>query len=273
MEVKMNILINEVSNLPPLVLFCGNKLTICGSRNEAHEWLKRTHMRRSSAYVLYDPCGTLFNLYGNSFLRYGYEIKIFDATICRTGARYNPFEYVRGENGAAKLAEAVISGTKGIETYDEDFIAAERLLLTALIGYIREHALSEEQNFGTVCEMLKNMESVKDEDAYKTVVDMVFESVGESWNYDFSCRLYKQFKATPYGKDRRLVNSCIERLAPLITKQALNFMSADELSLNTLSYGKTALFVRGLYSCSELDFLVPLIYSQIFDLLYKEING
>jgi type IV secretion system protein VirD4 len=267
----MNLFANIENNIPPLVLLRDGELIICGKHREAHQWLKKEHMRRSSAYVLYDPCGTLLNLYGNAFLRHAYTIKTFDTTICRSGARYNPFVYIRGESDAAKLAAAIIHGTEGCAPFDDDFISAEKLLLTALICYVHGYAPLSERNFNTINEMLKSMDVSWHMEEYKTAVDLMFEAIGETDGSAAPWRLYKQFRATPYKKDQRLIESCSLRLAPLVTKQALNFMSADGLGLDRFAYDNTALFIKGSYSCSDLGFLVPLIYSQLFDLLYEEI--
>ena len=294
--------------VPHLIRIYGNELVFCGSQSEAHKWLKKKHINQSAAYVIYDPCGTMLNIYGSTFSRYGYDLKTFDAAACRAGVKYNPFEYIKDDGDISKLVAVIFGDTHSCEKFndfysvicddddlyfadddvfdvldndsalDDSFVSAEQLLLSAIIGFVHENGHSDERNFGMVNEMLQTMDfkvyggySEDSDDDYKTAVDYMFEAEEERNPQSSSAGLYKQFKATPYRNDQKVVDSCIERIAPLATKQALKLMSADELRLDKLHYRRTVLFIRGGNCCSDLELLIPFVYSQILERLRKRI--
>jgi type IV secretion system protein VirD4 len=255
----------------------GTELKIGGSRRDIHAWLQAENVQRSNAFLIHDPCGCLHRRYKNVLRRYGYEVNVFNPAGCGGcggSVRYNPFSYVKGDGGVTELAAAVMRGTKGSGDFDDyGFLSAETLLLTALIGFVYENAPSFEWNFSTVLEMLNNMEYPEDwDDDYKTAVDFMFEAWEKREPFNMTVQRYNHFKATPYKKDGRLYQSCAGRLAPLVTKQAVDFMSKDELRLDDLSYMKIAVFVKTGQNCLPLDFLTPLMYAQFFKLAYEQIN-
>jgi len=266
----MNFSTKTLAQIPPIVALDGDRIMVSGSRRDIHAWLKADNMRFSNAFIIHDPCGCLKKRYGSVLRQNGYGIKVFDSTCGAESARYNPFSYIRDSGGVKELADAVLRGTQGSgDSEDYGFYYAEWLLLRTLFGYIHENARSDEQNFNTVFEMIENMKNCEDWDDYVTAVDLMFDSWKDRDPFNPNVLRYKHFKATPYAKDNKLLDSCAERLAPLVTKQALDLMSEDELRFNEWSYDKTALFVRTDKNCSHLGFLTPLMYSQFFSAAYE----
>lgn len=268
----MNLSTKALTQIPPIVALDGDKIAVSGSVRDIHAWLKADNIRRSTAFIIHDPCGCLLKRYRNVLSQNGYGIKVFDTTCGAKSARYNPFSYLRDSGGVRELADAVLRGTQGNGGGDDDygFLLAEWLLLRTLFGYIHENAIEDEMNFNTALEMIKNMEIVEDWDGYKTAVDYMFESLETRDPFDATALRYKYFKTTPYAKGNELLESCAERLAPLVTKQALDLLSQDELCFNEWSYSKTALFVRTDVNCSHLKFITPLMYSQFFGTAYEQ---
>jgi type IV secretion system protein VirD4 len=167
----------------------------------------------------------------------------------------------------------VIRGTQGNGDCDDyGFLLSEWLLLKIIFGYIHEQAVDYEMNFKTALEMIKIMEIDGELPDYKTAVDYTFEAMEERDPLNSTALKYKYFKTTPYAKNNRLLDSCAERLAPLVTKEALDLLSQDELCFDELPYRKTALFVGTNENCSHLKFITPLMYSQFFSMMYEQIN-
>jgi len=268
----MNLSTKTLAQIPPIVALDSGKITISGSRRDIHAWLKADSLRFTDAFIIHDPCGCLLKRYRNVLSRNGYGVKVFDTTCGAESARYNPFSYIRDSGGVKELADAVMRGTQGSGDGDDyGFYLAEWLLLRTLFEYIHEYAPEDEWNFNTALDMIKSMEIIGDlDDDYVTAVDCMFESLERRDPYNPNVLRYKHFKTTPYSKDNKLLDSCAERLAPLVTKQALDLMSEDELCFNEWSYSKTALFVRTDVNCSHLKFITPLMYSQFFGAAYEQ---
>ncbi|MCL2587827.1 MAG: type IV secretory system conjugative DNA transfer family protein [Oscillospiraceae bacterium] len=266
----MDLTTKTLAQIPPIVALSGDKIMVSGSVRDIHAWLELENIHRSNAFIIHDPCGCLIKRYRRELECHYYETKVFDTTCGAESARYNPFLYVRDSAGVTELADAVLRGTTGNTDYDDyGFLLAEWLLLKTLFGYVNENAPDVEMNFKTVLDMLERMEICEDWDGFKTAVDLLFEELEERDPFNLTLLRYKHFKATPYAKDNKVVDSCKKRLASLVTKQALAFMSKDELRFNDLSHYKVAIFVRSDENCSHLALITPLMYAQFFRVAYE----
>lgn len=267
----MNITAKTFTQIPPIAVISGDKITIGGSARDIHSCLQTENIRRSNAFIVHDPCGCLKKRYRGVLERHGYRIKTLDTTCGAVSARYNPFSYIRDNGGVTELADAVIRGTSGNSDSDDyGFLLTEWLLLKTIFGYIHENALDYEKNFDTALEMLKSMEIIEGLEDSNTPVDYMMDSLEGRDPFNSTVLRYRHYKTTPYAKDNRILESCAERLAPLVTKQALDLMSEDELCFDEWSYCNTALFVRTDVNCPHLEFLTPLMYSQFFSTAYEQ---
>ena len=267
----MDFLMETIPRIPPLVIMRDTQFCVCGSGYDTHLWLAPHIMRCSNAFIIYDPDGSLKKQYGKTFNCNGYNIKVLNTAKVRMSTRYNPFEYIRSDKDIPKLVNALITGTKGNGSPgDINFITAETMLLTALISYINNEAPKIEQNIITLILMLEYMkpdDDYEDDYEYKHAVDYLFE---EKETYDpdhLSLRQYKNFKEMTGADTKNIIASCAARLAPFNTEEIKDFMSNDELELDWLHFPNTVLFVIPGNAGSPFNFIVPLMYSQLFDVI------
>jgi type IV secretion system protein VirD4 len=232
-------------------------------------------MDKADGFILYDPCDYLLIRYGKEFQRSGYEVKTYDTGNLSQCNKYNPFQYVRDSRDIPKLVTAFLNGT-GNHGYAGDitFRAAEVALLNALFGYVAGEAVGEERNIGTVIEMLNHMmypdRLLSYDSDYKHAVDFIFEDLAARKPDSYPVNQYEIFKLTIGNQERIAVNSCIWRLKPFTTEAMKECCSADGLGLDAFGFDrKTALFVSLGQSC-EFDFLVLLLYTQLFDTLCEK---
>ena len=270
----MDFLMETVPRIPPLIIMRGTQFCVCGSGYDTHLWLKSNIMRRSDAFIIYDPDGSLRKQYGRTFTRNSYGIKVLNMEKVKMSTRYNPFEYIRSDKDIPKLVNALITGTKGNgNPGDIKFISAETTLLTALVSYINNEAPKVEQNINTLILMLEYMmpdEDYEEDYDYKHAVDFLFE---EKEVYDpdhLSVRFYKNFKEMMGNDTKNIIGSCAARLAPFNTEEMKNFMSDDELELDCLHFPNTVLFVIPGNAGSPFNFIAPLMYSQLFDVIREK---
>ena len=258
------------SQLPALVITSVGQFSICNSAYEAHDWLAPDIIDGADGFVLYDPGDYLLNRYSKVFKRCGYEVKTFDTGNLSQCNKYNPFKYVRDNKDIPKLVTAFIGGT-GNYGYPGDikFRAAEIALLSALFSYVANETLDEERNINSVNEMLMHMKRENggwDYD-YKHAVDFIFDDLRERDPYCYPVHQYEIFKATIGHQEHIVVDSCIWRLRPFTNDVVKECFSTDELGLDSFSFDrKTALFVS-LGMSTEFDFLISLLYTQLFDTL------
>lgn len=266
----MDFYTETISRIPPLVIMNGTQFYVCGSGYDSHLWLKPEIMRRSNAFIIYDPDGNLRKKYAKTFYRNGYAVKVLNTANFKMSTRYNPFEYIRSDKDIPKFVNALINNTKGIgDPYDVNFITAEITLLTALISYMVDEAPTFEQNIGTLIQMLEYMkpEEGEEEYGYKHAVDYIFEDKEAFDPEHLSLRKYKNYYEM-MGEDAwKVVASCATRLAPFNTEILKNFSSTDELGLDELYCPNTALFVMAGNTESPLNLIVPLMYTQLYDVL------
>ena len=205
---------------------------------------------------------------GNALLKKGYRIKIFNTINFNKSMHYNPFAYIHSEKDILKLVTTLIANTKGEgKGGDEFWEKAEKLLYSALIGYIHYEAPIEEQNFTTLLEMINAMEVREDDEEFKNAVDMLFDELEEKDPNHFAVRQYKKYKLAAGKTAKSILISCGARLAPFDIKELRDLMEYDELELDTLGEEKTALFVIISDTDATFYFVVSIMYSQLFDLL------
>ena len=220
------------------------------------------------SYVLTDPKGTTVGKVGKAFLKMGYRIKIFNTVNFKKSMHYNPFAYIHSEKDILKLVTALISNTKGEGKSGDDFwVKAETLLYTALIAYIHYEAPEEEQNFTTLLEMINAMEVREDDEEFKNPVDLLFEELEKQDPNHFAVRQYAKYKLAAGKTAKSILVSCGARLAPFDIKELREITSYDELELDTLGDKKTALFLIMSDTDPTFNFLIAMIYTQMFNLL------
>lgn len=269
----MNYYTKTFTKVPPLIILRGYELIISGSQNETRRWLKQEHMRRSNAFVIYDPCGCLFKRHEKDFIRNGYDIKTLNAPCFCNSEKYNPFEYINTDEDIQIIANAVIEGTKGNGKADDiGFTLAENLLLSSLISYVHENLPGYERHLGTVLEMLEKIDLNRDYwEGYKTVIDIMLEVQEEANPFHLSVRLYKQFKELARKNELKIIESCVKRLLPLNFTEAGESMAEDELELDNLLLSKTVLFVRTINPYPAFQFIIPLMYTQLINTISRKI--
>ena len=234
-------------------------------------WLKPNLMQCHSSYVVTDPKGSIAVECGRLMLRNGYKVKIFNSINFKKSMHYNPFAYIHSEKDILKLVTTLIANTKGDGKSGDDFWQkAETLLYTALIGYIHYEAPEEEQNFATLIEFINAMEVCEDDETFENNVDLAFKELESREPNHFAVRQYKKYKLAA-GKTAKSINiSCGARLAPFDIQELREITMYDELELDTLGDSKTVLFLIMSDTDSTFNFLISMIYSQLFNLLCEK---
>ncbi len=224
-----------------------------------------------SSYVLTDPKGTTILSVGNAFVKKGYRIKIFNCINFKKSMHYNPFAYIHSEKDILKLVTTLMTNTRGEGKGGDPFWdKAEKLLLTALIAYIHYEAPEEEQNFATLLEFLNVMEVREDDEEFQNPVDQIFEKLGEQQPNHFAVRQYRLYKLAAGKTAKSILISCGARLAPFDIAELREITAYDELELDTLGDRKTALFLIMSDTDSTFNFLISMVYTQLFNLLCEK---
>ena len=249
-----------------------NVLIIGGSGSgKTRFWLKPNLLQMHSSYVVTDPKGSIVVECGNALLKNNYNIKIFNTINFKKSMHYNPMAYIRSEKDILKLVTTLIANTKGDgKAGDEFWTKAETLLYCALIGYIHYEAPVEEQNFSTLIEFLNAMEVREDDEEFQNPVDMMFEALEKKKPNHFAVRQYKKYKLAAGKTAKSILISCGARLAPFDIQEVRDVTSYDELQLDTLGDKKTALFLIMSDTDSTFNFLISMIYTQLFNLLCEK---
>lgn len=254
-----------------------NVLVIGGSGSgKTRFFVKPNLMQMHSSYVVTDPKGTLLVECGKMLQKGGYKIRSLNTINFKKSMHYNPFAYISSEKDILKLVNVIIANTKGDgEKSGEDFwVKAERLLYCALIGYIYYEAPEEEKNFITLLDLINASEAREDDENYKSPVDMLFDRLAEREPEHFAVKQYVKFKQAAGKTLKSILISCGARLAPFDIKELRDLMEYDELELDTLGDEKTALFVIISDTDDTFNFVVAIMYSQLFNLLCdKADNG
>ncbi len=223
------------------------------------------------SFVVTDPKGGLVNSVGKMLLAKGYRLKIYNSINFKKSMHYNPFAYLHSEKDILKLVTTLIANTKGEGKGGDDFwIKAETLLYTALIGYIHYEAPVEEQNFATMIEMINAMEVREDDDDFKNPIDLMFDELEKENPDHFAVRQYKKYKLAAGKTARSILISCAARMAPFDIEELREITSYDELELDTLGDQKTALFLIMSDTDGTFNFLISMIYTQMFNLLCEK---
>ena len=249
-----------------------NVLVVGGSGSgKTRFFIKPNLMQLHSSYVVTDPKGSIAVECGKLMLRNGYKVKIFNSINFKKSHHYNPFAYIHSEKDILKLVTTLIANTKGDGKSGDDFWQkAETLLYTALIGYIHYEAPEEEQNFATLIEFINAMEVREDDETFENNVDLAFKELAQREPNHFAVRQYKKYKLAA-GKTAKSINiSCGARLAPFDIQELREITMYDELELDTLGDRKTALFLIMSDTDSTFNFLISMIYSQLFNLLCEK---
>ena len=249
-----------------------NVLVVGGSGSgKTRFFIKPNLMQLHSSYVVTDPKGSIAVECGKLMLRNGYKVKIFNSINFKKSHHYNPFAYIHSEKDILKLVTTLIANTRGDGKSGDDFWQkAETLLYTALIGYIHYEAPEEEQNFATLIEFINAMEVREDDETFENNVDLAFKELASREPNHFAVRQYKKYKLAA-GKTAKSINiSCGARLAPFDIQELREITMYDELELDTLGDRKTALFLIMSDTDSTFNFLISMIYSQLFNLLCEK---
>ena len=249
-----------------------NVLIIGGSGSgKTRFWLKPNLLQMHSSYVVTDPKGSIVIECGNALLKGGYNIKIFNTINFNKSMHYNPFAYIHSEKDILKLVTTLIANTKGDgKSGDEFWTKAETLLYCALIGYIHYEAPVEEQNFATLIELLNAMEVREDDEEFQNPVDLMFEALEKKKPNHFAVRQYKKYKLAAGKTAKSILISCGARLAPFDIQEVRDVTMYDELQLDTLGDQKTALFLIMSDTDATFNFLISMIYTQLFNLLCEK---
>ena len=260
-----------MSNRPPDPKNARNKnvLVVGGSGSgKTRFWLKPNLLQCHSSYVVTDPKGTIVLECGQAMLKNGYKVKILNTINFKKSMHYNPFSYVHSEKDILKLVTTLMTNTKGEGSGGDPFWEkSERLLLTALIAYLHYEAPVEEQNFATLLEMLNTMQVLEDDEEYQNPVDLLFEDLAKTKPNSFAGRQYKLYKLAAGKTAKSILISCGARLAPFDIQELRDLTMYDELELDTLGDKKTALFLIMSDTDSTFNFLISMIYTQLFNLL------
>ena len=246
-----------------------NVLIVGGSGSgKTRFWLKPNLLQCHSSYVITDPKGSIVVECGNALLKNGYKLKILNTINFSKSMRYNPFAYVHSEKDILKLVTTLMTNTKGEGSGGDPFWEkSERLLLTALIAYLHYEAPVEEQNFATLLEMLNTMQVLEDDEEYQNPVDLLFEELAKKKPNSFAGRQYKLYKLAAGKTAKSILISCGARLAPFDIQELRDLTMYDELQLDTLGDKKTALFLIMSDTDSTFNFLISMVYTQLFNLL------
>ncbi len=278
-DFKDNIILTKterlmMSNRPkePKYARNNNVLIVGGSGSgKTHFWLKPNLLQMHSSYVVTDPKGSIVVECGNALLKNKYRIKIFNTINFKKSMHYNPFAYIHSEKDILKLVTTLITNTKGDgKAGDEFWTKAETLLYCALIGYIHYEAPIEEQNFSTLIEFINAMEVREDDEDFQNPVDLMFEALEKTKPNHFAVRQYKKFKLAAGKTSKSILISCGARLAPFDIEELREITAYDELELDTLGDRKTALFLIMSDTDGTFNFLISMIYTQLFNLLCEK---
>ena len=260
-----------MSNRPPDPKNARNKnvLVVGGSGSgKTRFWLKPNLLQCHSSYVVTDPKGSIVVECGNALLKNGYKVRILNTINFKKSMHYNPFAYVHSEKDILKLVTTLMTNTKGEGRGGDPFWEkSERLLLTALIAYLHYEAPVEEQNFATLLEMLNTMQVLEDDEEYQNPVDLLFEELAKKKPNSFAGRQYKLYKLAAGKTAKSILISCGARLAPFDIQELRDLTMYDELQLDTLGDKKTALFLIMSDTDSTFNFLISMVYTQLFNLL------
>ena len=260
-----------MSNRPPDPKNARNKnvLVVGGSGSgKTRFWLKPNLLQCHSSYVGTDPKGSIVVECGNALLKNGYKVRILNTINFKKSMHYNPFAYVHSEKDILKLVTTLMTNTKGEGSGGDPFWEkSERLLLTALIAYLHYEAPVEEQNFATLLEMLNTMQVLEDDEEYQNPVDLLFEELAKKKPNSFAGRQYKLYKLAAGKTAKSILISCGARLAPFDIQELRDLTMYDELQLDTLGDKKTALFLIMSDTDSTFNFLISMVYTQLFNLL------
>ena len=260
-----------MSNRPPDPKNARNKnvLVVGGSGSgKTRFWLKPNLLQCHSSYVVTDPKGSIVVECGNALLKNGYKLKILNTINFKKSMHYNPFAYVHSEKDILKLVTTLMTNTKGEGSGGDPFWEkSERLLLTALIAYLHYEAPVEEQNFATLLEMLNTMQVLEDDEEYQNPVDLLFEELAKKKPNSFAGRQYKLYKLAAGKTAKSILISCGARLAPFDIQEIRDATMYDELELDKLGDRKTALFLIMSDTDSTFNFLISMVYTQLFNLL------
>ena len=276
-KFRNNILLTQTERLtmngrPKNPKYARNKnvLVIGGSGSgKTRFYVKPNLMQMHSSYCVTDPKGTIVLECGKMLEDNGYEIKILNTINFKKSMKYNPFAYIRSEKDILKLVQTIIANTKGEgEKAGEDFwVKAEKLYYTALIGYIFYEAPKEEKNFATLLDMIDASEVREDDETYMNPIDRLFEALEKKEPTHFAVKQYKKYKLAAGKTAKSILISCGARLAPFDIQELRDLMKEDELELDTLGDRKTALFVIISDTDDTFNFVVSIMYSQLFNLL------
>ena len=249
-----------------------NVLIVGGSGSgKTRFWITPNLLQMHSSYVLTDPKGTTVLEVGNAFLKKGYRIKIFNTINFKKSMRYNPFHYIHSEKDILKLVTTLMTNTRGEGKGGDPFWdKAEKLLLTSLIAYIHYEAPAEEQNFATLLEFLNIMEVREDDEEFQNPVDLMFEDLAKQKPDHFAVRQYRLYKLAAGKTAKSILISCGARLAPFDIAELREITTYDELELDTLGDRKTALFLIMSDTDSTFNFLISMVYTQLFNLLCEK---
>ena len=265
-----------MSNRPPDPKNARNKnvLVVGGSGSGKTRYfikpnlLQCTSKSHPVSFVVTDPKGGLIQECGLALLKNGYKIRTMNTINFHKSMRYNPFAYIHEEKDILKLVTTLMTNTKGEGQGGDPFWdKAERLLLTSLIAYLHYEAPAEEQNFATLLEMLNTMQVLEDDEEYQNPVDLLFEELGKKKPNSFAVRQYKLYKLAAGKTAKSILISCGARLAPFDIQELRNLTMYDELALDTLGDKKTALFLIMSDTDSTFNFLISMVYTQLFNLL------
>ena len=260
-----------MSNRPPDPKNARNKnvLIVGGSGGgKTRFWLKPNLLQMHSSYVVTDPKGSIVVECGNALLKNGYKLKILNTINFSKSMHYNPFSYVHSEKDILKLVTTLMTNTKGDGSGGDPFWEkSERLLLTALIAYLHYEAPKEEQNFSTLLEMLNTMQVSEDDEDFQNPVDLLFEDLAKRKPNSFAGRQYKLYKLAAGKTAKSILISCGARLAPFDIQELRDRTMYDELELDMLGDRKTALFLIMSDTDSTFNFLISMVYTQLFNLL------
>ena len=260
-----------MSNRPPDPKNARNKnvLVVGGSGSgKTRFWLKPNLLQCHSSYVVTDPKGSIVVECGNALLKNGYKVRILNTINFKKSMHYNPFAYVHSEKDILKLVTTLMTNTKGEGSGGDPFWEkSERLLLTALIAYLHYEAPVEEQNFATLLEMLNTMQVLEDDEEYQNPVDLLFEELAKKKPNSFAGRQYKLYKLAAGKTAKSILISCGARLAPFDIQELRDLTMYDELQLDTLGDKRTALFLIMSDTDSTFNFLISMVYTQLFNLL------
>ena len=247
-----------------------NILVIGGSGSgKTRFFVKPNLMQMHSSYVVTDPKGTVLVECGKMLVKNGYRVKVLNTINFKKSMHYNPFAYIRSEKDILKLVNTIILNTKGEgQQSGEDFwVKAEKLYYTALIGYIWYECVEEEQNFITLLDMINASEAREDDEEFKNPVDLMFDELEEKDPEHFAVKQYKKYKLAAGKTAKSILISCGARLAPFDIKELRDLTSYDELELDMLGDQKTALFVIISDTDDTFNFIVSIMYTQLFNLL------